>query len=186
MQIKTLLILTLILLVVGLKAQKINNFNSKESAIWTTPNNRDNNRSEIIPDKHCKLTYYTPQKEKLSLPLRSSVKNIWGKEIALYYALFEDAYVYEEQPIEGDPNVVIRIRKPRIYKSIKGIESYFKKKLKKGNCSITTASQQMKQILKIGIAAVSEDSSWLENELKKQKSKEGQIALYNKIILINI
>lgn len=186
MQTRTILILALILLVVGLKAQEVASLNSRELVVAAASDNQENDFSETAPDERCTFTYYSPGEEKLSLPVRASVESTWGAEVAKYYALFESVYTYEEQPVAGDPNVVMRIRKPRIYKSIKGIESYLKKELKKNNCSIGSASQQIMKILKIGIAAISEDSKWLEKELKNQKGKKEQIALYNKIVLINI
>ncbi|MBL4561734.1 MAG: hypothetical protein JKX79_12210 [Labilibaculum sp.] len=186
MQIRTTLILALVLFVAGLRAQEVASLNSDDVTVWPLSNKQENDFLVTAPDEQFTFTFYSPDEEKLSLPVRASVESTWGTEIAQYYALFESVYMYEEQPVEGDPNVVLRIRKPRIYKSIKRIESYLKKELKNENCSLTSASQQIKQILKIGIAAISEDSEWLEKQLKKKKSKKEEIAFYNKIVLINI
>ncbi|WP_461644144.1 hypothetical protein [Labilibaculum euxinus] len=186
MEIRTTLILALVLVVSGLRAQEVASLNSDDVTVWPASNKHGNDFIETTPDEQLTFTYYSPDEEKLSLPVRASVESTWGKEIAQYYALFESVYMYEEQPVAGDPNVVLRIRKPRIYKSIKGIENYLRKELKKETCSMSGASQQIKQILKIGIAAISEDSEWFEKQLKKQKSKNEEIALYNKIVLINI
>lgn len=186
MQIRTTLILTLLLLVVGLKGQEVASLNSQEIMLCATSDCQDEYVPELAKEETRSFTFYGADEKKLSLPLRESMKNSWGKEIAQYYALFESVYVYEEQPVEGDPNVVVRIRKPRIYKSIKGIESYLRKELRKENCSLESACEQMEQILKIGIAAISENSDWFEKELKTLKDKKEQIALYNKIVLKTI
>jgi len=183
MQIRTVLILTLILLVIGLKAQETARLNSRELPAVVERLNLEKDHSGITPVEHYTFTFYKPDKDRLSLPVRTSVKVAWGDEVAKYYALFESVYTYEEQPVAGDPNVVVRIRKPRIYKSIKGIESYLRKELKKDKRSIDSVSQQMIKILKIGIAAISEESKWLEKELKNQKGKKEQIAFYNRIVL---
>ena len=186
MQIRMALILTIILLVVGLKAQEVASLNSEKIMLYAIVAAEDECVPELAKEEAHSFTLYGANKEKLSLPMRESMKNNWGVEIARYYALFESVYVYEEQPVEGDPNVVVRIRKPRIYKSIKGIESYLRKELRKENCSLENAREQIEQILKIGIAAISEDSDWFEKELKTIKDKKEQIALYNKIVLKTI
>lgn len=186
MQIRTILILSLILLVVGLKAQEAASLNSKELMFCSTSDSLNEYAPELEKEETRSFTFYGVDEEKLSLPFRESMKNSWGKEIAQYYALFESVYTYEEQPVAGDPNVVVRIRKPRIYKSIKGIESYLRKEFRKENCSFESAREQMEQILKIGIAAISEESAWFEKKLKSLKDIKEQIALYNKIVLKTI
>jgi hypothetical protein len=186
MKIRISLTVTLLLLIFELKAQEFIGLDSQEVITHVTPDYQDGSATELPLEEIGSFTFYGLDEKKLSLPLRESLKNNWGKEIAQYYAAFENVYVYKEQPVDGDPNVITRYRKPKIYKSIKGLESYLRKKTKKENFSQVVAGNQLKKILQVGIAAISEESKWLEEKLKNLKRKEDRIKLFNKITLNNI
>lgn len=107
----------------------------------------------------------------------------WGEEIASYYAVLDQNYIYEEEPVAGDPNVVKRIRKPLLYKSINRVEAFLRKEVKRGNISEDEATDKLKNILKIGIAAISEDSKGFEATLKSSKKGAEVLTLFSRVVL---
>jgi hypothetical protein len=112
----------------------------------------------------------------------------FGKEVACLEYMFETSYVTRETVVPGDPTKRTVIRKQSVYNTVRNIEKYCKKELKKGNMNSDQAAQDYSFILKVAITvANTPDTKSFESELSSHKRDlQSQIATFKKVKLNNI
>lgn len=117
-----------------------------------------------------------------------SGKHDFGKRVACLKTLIEKYYITKEDVIPGDPMMRTIVLKPNVYYTVRKIEKYLKKEVKKGDITTEDASSEMEHILEVALSVIdSEGARSFEIALNKnRKNIEGQISLFQRVKLQSI
>lgn len=131
-----------------------------------------------------KLFYDNRTEQVLSsVNLQSYPSHLFGDEIALKFAVFEDTYTYI---VPGDPSSPMHktsVQKPLIFNSVKKINTYLKKQVKKKMIDQQQATTNLNHVLNVALSVFAQPSKALEEELKKAKTPEELLAVFNRVEL---
>jgi hypothetical protein len=108
-----------------------------------------------------------------------------GDEIAKKMYLLDKTYVFETELAPGNPATTTTIRKPLIYKSVKKIEAYLKKSLRKKELSTAQATDQFNKVLEVAINIIYQGTDSFENQLRILENPADLLDLYTKRVHLN-
>ena len=123
-----------------------------------------------------------PSLKKKIDPLRISA-NFFGEEIALKTYLIKDMYTVVEAPTDYNPVERTIVNKPTIFYSMKKLNSYYKKAVKKGELDMHEATNRMNGYLDICLSVYMQDTNAFENELRKFKKQEDINLIFSRVVL---
>lgn len=107
-----------------------------------------------------------------------------GDTIAKKIYLMYEIYTYIEPIAPGNPATKTMVYKPIIYNSIRKIEKYFKKEIKKGNITKEEAKIKFNYILDIVILLKNKNTDVLEKYIRNCNTTTDLINLYSHVHLI--
>ena len=123
-----------------------------------------------------------PNLKKEVNPLRVS-ENFFGEEIALKMYFLKSMYTIVEEPTDYNPVEKTIVNKPAIYYSMKKMNTYYRKTVKKGNLDMQEAQDRLNNYLDICLSVYLQDTGAFENELKKFKKQEDIDLVFSRVIL---
>jgi len=89
-----------------------------------------------------------------------------GTEIAKKMYLFNEQYCYKVPLTPGNSATKTVFRKPEIYSSVKKIERYLKKSIKKGDLNSSIAFNDYNKVLDVALNILDENTGKFEDRLK--------------------
>ena len=92
-----------------------------------------------------------------------------GDDLAVKMNMLRKQYTYKPEPTSMVPNPTTVVEKPHIYSSIKKLDRYYKKMLKKGKLSEEDVEEKLASFIEIGVAIRYQDTLELEEALKNVK-----------------
>ena len=106
-----------------------------------------------------------------------------GPEIGLKVYLFNNMYTKVEEATDFNPVDKTVVFKPAIFYSMKKLNNYYKKAVKKGIVSEQEAKDKLNSYLDICLSIYLQETAYFESELKKYKKTEDIDAVYSRVIL---
>ncbi len=108
-----------------------------------------------------------------------------GEEIAKKMYLLDKTYTYEATIAPGNPATTTSIRKPIIYNSVKKIESYLKKSLRKKEISEEMATAQFNKVMDVALNIFFLNTEAFENKIKTTDRASDLLELYTQRVHLN-
>lgn len=106
-----------------------------------------------------------------------------GTEIAKKFELIKDTYTYIERGSETSPGDKTVVQKPVIYYSLKKINRYYKKGLRKGYATEEEAKKMLNKVLDVAYAVFDQNTGKLEEAIKDARKPEPMLEVYNRVVL---
>jgi len=92
--------------------------------------------------------------------------HFFGNEIAKKMYLFNDHYSYKVPVAPGNSATKTIFRKPEIYLSVKKIERYLNKSVKKGDLNSNVAQKEYDKVLNVALNILDENTDKFEQRLR--------------------
>lgn len=108
-----------------------------------------------------------------------------GDEIARKMYLLDKTYTFETKTAPGNPATTTSIRKPVIYNSVKKVESYLKKCVRKREISQEVAAQQFNKVVDVALDVFFQNTDALENQIKSTDRASDLLDLYTQRVRLN-
>jgi hypothetical protein len=145
-----------------------------------------NDVNEISKDSNKKTL---PIYEFNAYPMDAQLENVskemagehpFGDLIAKKMYLLSKKYTSEEAITPGNPQTKTVIRKPVIYETVRQIERYLKKSVKKGEINFEAASNDFNRVLDVALNIATVDTRNFEAAIKSLKDNAERIDLFTK------
>lgn len=111
------------------------------------------------------------------------VDNFLGEEVALKMHLLKETYTYIIPASPQTPGERVEISKPSIYNSLKKLNRYYKKQVKKDILTKEEAAKRFSTFLDIGYSVFNQNTDELEEALRKVRKPEEIEAVFSRIVL---
>ncbi|MEQ8580596.1 MAG: hypothetical protein RIC30_21615 [Marinoscillum sp.] len=108
-----------------------------------------------------------------------------GEDVAKKLYLLRERYTWVEEESSTNPTPKTYIDKPAIYNSVKKLERYYKKGIKKGYIKEEMAIAEFQQILDIAIFIRNQQTAEFEDLLDQLKEEEQIVGMYTKKVLLS-
>lgn len=108
-----------------------------------------------------------------------------GSEVAKKLALLKDSYTWREEGTANSPYSKTIVEKPAIYYSVKKLDKYYKKEIKKGNLSEDEARDQFIKSLDIALLIRYQQTEAFEDKLRELKEDSDIAQLYTEKVKLN-
>lgn len=95
-----------------------------------------------------------------------------GEQMALKYTRMRKTYTYVTEGTPTQPSSQTIVTKPTIYYSLKKLNNYYKKQLKKGEIDTGTAVEELGWYFDVGFAIYPQNTDEFEEALKKAKKPD--------------
>lgn len=101
-----------------------------------------------------------------------------GDEIARKMYLLDKTYTYETHIAPGNPATTTVTRKPAIYNSVKKIEAYLKKSVRRKEITEEAAMQEFNKVVDVALNIFFQDTNTLEQQIKETDKAPDLLDLY--------
>lgn len=108
-----------------------------------------------------------------------------GEEFTQKFYALKEKYVYKPEATVTTPYPASVTEKPSIYNSMKKLDKYYKKQLKKGNVNEEEVKKNLSKVLAVGFSIRYEDTTTLEKMLWKTKDITEIEEIFTKKIVLN-
>jgi hypothetical protein len=108
-----------------------------------------------------------------------------GNEIAKKMYQLDKMYTYETKTAPGNPAATTSVRKPVIYNSVKKIESYLKKSVRKHEVSIEMATVQFNKVVDVALNTLYLNTDAFENQIRITGNTPELLELYTRQVHLN-
>ena len=109
--------------------------------------------------------------------------HLFGDEIAKKEVLFKERYLKKIEGTPTSPTTKTVVVKPKVYQSIKKIDKYLVKRVKKGLMEQEKAKADLEACLNVVLICSSSNTFELEERLKAAKKPEKMIEVYKAVVL---
>lgn len=109
--------------------------------------------------------------------------NYLGESIARKYYILQKLYTYEEEGSATSPVTKTIVEKPSVYYSLKKLNRYYKKMVKKDRMERDKAVEELKHFLNIGISIVYQPTKEFEEYLDDHRKPEEIVEAYSNVVL---
>jgi len=123
------------------------------------------------------------EKELEKIEIVEADDHFLGKDITRKFELVKNTYTYIEKGSETSPGDKTVVQKPIIYYSLKKINRYYKKGLKKGYATEEEAKEMLNKVLDIAYTVFDQRTVKLEEAIKEARKPEPMLEVYNKVVL---
>lgn len=106
-----------------------------------------------------------------------------GDDIAIKMYVLKDAYTYIEKGTPMSPADKTIVVKPVIYYSLKKLNNYYKKLLKKDQIEDSLAYEKLNNYILIGLSVRHQETDKLEEELREMRKPEDIESVLDKVVL---
>jgi hypothetical protein len=106
-----------------------------------------------------------------------------GEQLALKYSRIQETYTYEQQGTVTNPVTRTVVMKPAIYYSLKKLNSYYRKQLKKGKIDSSEAIRQLGWYFDIGFAIHGQNTTKFEDALQEARKPDRIAELFTQVVL---
>ena len=172
----TILFLALIVWGVSVKAQRMALAENKTHATTSAP------ASTPTPAKNPQFVFTNYGIDLNHADLKEYPEHILGDRIARKLYATQKVYVRRHTATVGFTDNTMEIYKPVIYNSVMKLDNYFKKAVRRQQIDEQTATTELSQCLDAAfIAYYEEETGELEKALKKAKSPEEILTVFNSI-----
>lgn len=111
-------------------------------------------------------------------------EHVLGEQIAKKIYLLEQAYTWRDAPTDIKPTATIVVEKPGIYNSVRKIERFYKKSVRKGWAKPENLAVEFESILDVVLQVRYQNTVALESHLYSLKNPEDLVALLIKEVEI--
>jgi hypothetical protein len=108
-----------------------------------------------------------------------------GSRMALKMYILDKMYTFETNVAPGNPATTTSIRKPLVYNSVKKIESYLKKSLRKKEITTEAAEEQLGKVVDVALNILYQNTEAIESQIKALDSSSDLLALYTHQVRLN-
>jgi hypothetical protein len=109
---------------------------------------------------------------RLKIDYANAGTHVLGSEVARKMLLLQDTYTYVERGTLMAPGDKTIVKKPDIYYSVKKLNNYYKKAVKKGTIDEKQAAKNLISVVDKSYSIFYEDTKDFEKYLKAQKKPE--------------
>ncbi len=106
-----------------------------------------------------------------------------GEEVAVRMFVFKNAYTFRPEPSPMDPSPPLDIEKYGIYNSVKKLNSFFKKGVRKGQITQENAIKRLSKAIDIAVQIRHQKTDEFEQVLREAKSLEQIEAVFSLVEL---
>jgi hypothetical protein len=110
-------------------------------------------------------------------------KHFLGYEIGSKMYLIDKTYTVVEEPSPVNPVEKTIVNKPAIFYSIKKLNKYYKKTIKKGEITEEQAKDELNTYLDICLSIYNQKTELFEEALKNSKEEKEIAAVFSRVIL---
>ncbi|MEQ8687792.1 MAG: hypothetical protein RIE86_20975 [Imperialibacter sp.] len=103
-----------------------------------------------------------------------------GSDIAVKLELLKDSYTWKEEGTPNSPTTKTVVEKPAIYYSLKKLDKYYKKAIKKGDVTEEAARDEFVKALDIALFIRYQETAAFEDKLRELKEESDIALLYTK------
>lgn len=107
-------------------------------------------------------------------------KHYLGTEIAKKFELIKSTYTWKEEGTPNSPTSKTIVEKPAIYYSLKKLDKYYKKAIKKGSITEEEAKNELTKALDIALFIRYQETDAFESKLRELKEEADIALLYTK------
>lgn len=107
----------------------------------------------------------------------------FGEEISRKMVLFNERYIFIEPATPTSPTERTIVHKTVVYNSIKKIDRYLQKSVKKGLIDKETATKDLNSCLNVALVCSTSNTIELEKRLKAAKEPAKMIEVYKEVVL---
>lgn len=136
----------------------------------------------LAQDNEGKMTFDYRDKELSTSALVED--HLLGEDVGEKLALLKQEYVWVEPASPAVPAPVSHVEKASIYSSVKKLERFYKKGVKKNRIAMDQALQELNQVLDVAISVRYQDTSVLEDVLRSTKEPEDLIAVFTERVAL--
>lgn len=104
----------------------------------------------------------------------------FGRDVAEKYAIFLHNYTYIEKATLTSPGDKTIIKKPVIFNSVKKMDKYYRKQVKKGLMELSVGHDKLLKYLTIANMVCSQDTKEFEKALKQAKEPEDLATVFDR------
>ncbi|TRX47152.1 hypothetical protein FNH22_30500 [Fulvivirga sp. M361] len=108
-----------------------------------------------------------------------------GQEFTKKFYAVKEQYVYTPEGTATTPYPASVTEKPSIYNSLKKLDKYYKKQLKKGHANEQEVKENLSKVLAVGYSIRYENTTTLEKMLWKTKDITEIEKIFTKKIVLN-
>jgi hypothetical protein len=148
--------------------------------------------SEISKESTKKnLPFYEFNTYSLSAQLENITEEMAGNHefgllIAKKLYLLDERYVSEVAVVPGNPQTRTVIKKPAIYESVKKVEKYLRRSVKKGGMPLNIAISDLNKVLDVALSVSVSETGNFEKELQSIDNVEEKIALFTERVYLKL
>jgi hypothetical protein len=106
-----------------------------------------------------------------------------GSDIALKFYRLKETYTYVEPGSYANPTARTVVSKPTIYYSLKKLNNYYKKRIRKGQLNEDEAKKKLGWYFDVGFAIFEQDTSSFEEALRAAKKPDQIEKVFSRISL---
>jgi hypothetical protein len=110
-------------------------------------------------------------------------KHYLGYEIGSKMYLLDQTYTVIEEPSAVNPVEKTIVNKPAIFYSIKKLNKYYKKTIRKGEMTEEKAKEQLNAYLDICLSIYNQETETFEEALKNSKKEKEIAAVFSRVVL---
>ena len=110
-------------------------------------------------------------------------KHYLGKDIAIKMHLLKETYTYIERGDDLNPVDKTIVNKPTIFYSMKKLNNYFRKQIKKGNLSEEEVRVKMDHYLNICLSIYLQSTDNFEEALRSSKGQDEIDGIFSRVVL---
>ncbi|MFC2125312.1 hypothetical protein ACFLU5_10905 [Bacteroidota bacterium] len=110
-------------------------------------------------------------------------KHYLGEDIAVKMHLLKETYTYIERGDDLNPVDKTVVNKPTIFYSMKKLNNYYKKQIKKGTISKEDAKEKLDLYLDICLSIYLQSTDNFEEALRTSKGNDEIVGVFSRVIL---
>lgn len=105
-------------------------------------------------------------------------KHLFGEKVAKKLYLLDKKYTYVETISPGNPQTKTIVKKPVIFNTVKQLERFLKRSVKKGEISVEEAANDFNKVLDVAVNILTADTQKFETTLRSIKDNDTRIELF--------
>ncbi len=107
-----------------------------------------------------------------------------GSVVAKKLYLLDEVYTSEVAVVPGNPQSKMVVKKPAIYNSVRRIEKYLTKSVKRGQIQAESATADLNKVLDIALSIISADTGSFEAAIDAANDDPQRIFLFTKCVTL--
>jgi hypothetical protein len=155
---------------------------AQDALTYVADSKKGHAENAITTPKSFEFIGYPHEYELDNITIEMAGEHLFGELIAKKLYLLDSKYTSEVALIPGNPQTKTVIQKPAIYNTVKRIEKYLKRAVKKGELTTESATYTFIKVLEVALSIVTADTKSFEAVIGASDSETAKIDLFTKSV----